>query len=357
MQAKERAMKPHRAVTLLILTLCAASGCQPAATPPAAAQRQLPSWMTDEEESGGGDASPFGVSPAKAQLALQLKPGDRFPLRKVVQQQLTQSSANGQPELSHSQLEVLFAITVEEVNNGRTKLAVRYDRVKYQHDVAGDRVSFDSNLPAENPPVSVWAYRDMVGDGFKFWIGADSQIAEVEGFTDFLKRCLRNVPEELKNSVMLGMEGGSGEDGIANFVDNSIGLLPIGAPRSPGDSWERSRFISRPIPMQLQNSYTLQDLTEQEATIAIRGTIAAGSVGATSADSAQVQVLGGATQGTCTIDRLTGLPKSSRVERQVDMLVKLPQAEFRQQKRVLTTIEAFPVSPGGQVIQVGFEQR
>jgi hypothetical protein len=331
-------------------------GCDKTTALPVAEDRKLPDWMTEEEPAGMGEATPFDNEPS-AQLSLQLKQGDRFPLRKVVQQTLQQASAGGTPEVSQSRLEVLFAITIEEVAQQRTKLAVRYDQVKYQHEIAGERVFFDSTVaPATELPVAVWAYRDMVGDGFKFWLGADNQIAEVEGFTDFLKRCLRNVPEQLKSSVMLGMEGGSGEDGIANFVDNSIGLLPYGSARKAGDTWERPRYISRPIPMQLQNQYTLQELTATEAVVAVRGTISAGSTGAPATDTAQFQVLGGSTQGTCTIDRSTGLPKSSNVERVVDMVVRLPQAEFRQQKRILTTIEAFPVASGSNVIQVGFQQ-
>ncbi|MEZ5940729.1 MAG: DUF6263 family protein [Planctomycetaceae bacterium] len=339
-----------------LFVVLALAGCDKSSDETTEVRRELPDWMSDGEGTAStGSDSPFGDAPS-AELKLQLNPGDRFPLRKVVRQELTQSTLSGQPDVSYSQLEIMFAISVEEVQSDRVKLAVRYDRVKYQHNVAGEAVYFDSTSPPAVVPIGVRAYRDMVGDGFKFWLGQDNRIVDVEGFTDFLQRCTRDVPEEMRSAVMLGMEAGSGEDGIANFVDNSIGLLPYGVAQKPGDMWERPRYVSRPIPMQIQNQYTLQELTDSEAVVAIRGNISAGNVGEASSDSAQVQVTGGSTQGTCTIYRKTGLPKASQVERVVNMVVHMPTAEFRQQKRVSTTIESFPVVSGGSVMQVGFDQ-
>ncbi|MCA9079789.1 MAG: hypothetical protein KDA58_04490 [Planctomycetaceae bacterium] len=344
------------ACSIVVLGLLAfMPGCQKSEDTEVSDQRKLPDWMVeDAPETASGE--PNFEELAAARLSLQLNPGDRFPLKKIVRQELTQSTLSGEPDVSQSELEVMFAISVLEKQSDRIKLGVRYDRVRYNHDVAGDKIAFDSNRDQGDVPVAVRAYRDMVGDGFAFWIGEDNQIVAVDGFTDFLRRCMRNVPEELRASVMLGIEAGSGEDGIANFVDNSIGLLPYGTPRRPGDVWERPKFIARPIPMQLQNEYTLKDLTADEAQIAVRGTIAPSNVGSPETHGMHVRVTGGTTSGTCTIYRNTGLPKSSHVERTVDMLVTMAPVEFRQQKRIITTIESFPVVSGAPVMQVGFER-
>jgi hypothetical protein len=57
----------------------------------------------------------------------------------------------------------------------------------------------------------------------------------------------------------------------------------------------------------------------------------------------RVTVKGGRSQGHCTIFRDTGLPKESRVERIVDMTVQMAGGiEFDQQKRTVTTVEAYP---------------
>jgi hypothetical protein len=56
-----------------------------------------------------------------------------------------------------------------------------------------------------------------------------------------------------------------------------------------------------------------------------------------------VMVRGGNAFGTCTIDRSTGLPLESKVERYLEMNVRLPNGlAFEQRKRTVTTIQAFP---------------
>ncbi|WP_437221784.1 DUF6263 family protein [Planctomicrobium sp. SH661] len=319
---------------------------------------ELPAWLTEEgarnraaEETRAASESP------SAELGLNLNPGDQFPLRKVVQQELIQGTPSGEPVKNYSRLELMMAISVQEKREKRTKLSVRYHRVKYQHEVADERVEFDSTVPSQSAPLGVIAYRDMVNDGFAFWVGEDNQIVEVEGLSEFVDRCLRNVPPQHRQEVMLGIEAGSGESGIANFVDNTIGLLPYGRRTTPGDSWERQQQISRPIPMHVSNMYTLKDLSDSLAVIDVRGTITPSTTlhSPDGGESVKVTVNGGSTLGSCTIYRDTGLPKESRVDRIVDMTVVMQNSlSFRQTKRITTTVESFPattVRPEAEVAQ------
>jgi hypothetical protein len=56
----------------------------------------------------------------------------------------------------------------------------------------------------------------------------------------------------------------------------------------------------------------------------------------------KVSVLGGRCLGSCTVDRSTGLPTSSRVERYVDLMMELPDGtQLKQRKETFTTIQAF----------------
>lgn len=309
----------------------------------------LPAWLTSDGAASAEVPESLRDAPAAAELTVTLNPGDQFPLRKVVQQELLQDSPTAIPQRNQSRLELLLAITVQDKQEGRTKLSVRYDRVKYEHQIADERISFDSTQATGEVPVGVRAYRDMVQDGFSFWIGPDNQIVQVEGLAEFLDRCLRNVPVEQRQDVVLGIEAGSGETGIANFVDNSIGLLPFGRPTAPGESWQRQQQVSRPVPLHINNTYTLKELTDQLAVIDIRGEISPSTtLNTLNGDNGlRVSVSGGSTTGSCTIFRDTGLPKESRVDRTIEMMVSMPNAlQFRQTKRVVTTIEAYPATSG-----------
>lgn len=309
----------------------------------------------------------------EASLKLQLKPGDRFPLRKVVEQELIQDSQVGDGQKIATRLELLFAIAVidrvegesqqrmsDQVASrsfpaGSTKLQVRYEQVKYQERVGNQITAFDSTRQNKQIPTSFLAYRDMVGDGFSFWLGPENQIIAVEGFKEFIERCLRNVPESERHQVALGVEAGSGESGIANFIDNSIGLLPYGGRYSPGDTWERPTHIGRPVPLIVNNQYTLKHLTKDSAMIDIRGDIVPSTtMSSTDATTGiRVTVQGGETQGTCTVFRDTGLPQRSKVEQNLDMTVMMSGAKpFQQRKKITTTIEAFPLPSSSTPLKI-----
>ncbi|MBT5019993.1 MAG: hypothetical protein HON04_14760, partial [Planctomicrobium sp.] len=293
----------------LLCCLCLFSSCsdKTASTPQSENSEE---WEATKPDENVVRSQPDNSS---AQLKLKLKQGDRFPLRKVVEQELIQDSLAGSTNQISTRLELMFAISVIEKLEDRTHLQVRYEQVKYQNRIGDQVTAFDSTRSSSNLPVSFQAYRDMVGDGFTFWIGPENQIVSVEGFTDFINRCLRNVPEAERNQVALGIEAGSGESGIANFIDNSIGLLPYGGNYHPGDTWERPSHIGRPVPMLVNNTYTLKDLNKESATIDIRGEIIP-STTMTSTDEengVRVTVKGGETLGSCTIFRETGLPQRS----------------------------------------------
>ncbi|MCA9023897.1 MAG: hypothetical protein KDA86_01670 [Planctomycetaceae bacterium] len=334
----------------LVLCLCAVTviGCGDAGVNDASPD--LPDWLSEDETPSEFDTSVEStpVAPAldRAALQLSLQPGDRFPMRKLVEQELKQASLNGVPQISRSRLELLLAIAVEDVQPDHTQMKVIYDRVRYSHEVAGELVEYDSTSPPNNIPTAVMAYHGMVGDGFSFVLGRDNQIASVIGFREFLERCLQHVPSEQRQRVMLDIEAGTGEKGIADFVDNSIGLLPADVEKVLGDTWKMDRHIGKPVPMQIQTIYTLKELSDGFAVVSIAGEITPStSLGqsANTSENVRITVKGGHSHGQCTIFLDSGLPKESRVERTVDMTVQMAGGlEFEQQKNTVTTVETFP---------------
>ena len=144
---------------------------------------------------------------------------------------------------------------------------------------------------------------------------------------------------------MLDIEASSGEKGIADFVDNTIGLLPADVDKVLGDTWKKDRHIGKPVPMQIQTTYTLKDLSNGLAVVSIGGEITPStSLGqSASNENVRITVKGGHSHGQCVLFLDSGLPKESRVERTVDMTVQMAGGlEFEQQKHTITTVETFP---------------
>lgn len=285
-------------------------------------------------------------------LALNLRPGERFPLVKSVRQTLQQATPNG-PVVSRSDLRLQLVITVESVDaDGNLRLGVQYHGVRYSHDLAGERVEYDSARPPRTIPESVLAYHGLVGHGFSFEIGPDNQLKDVIGFKGFLEQCLRDVPPSRRNAVLAELEATQGEEGFANFVDDSIALLPYDAARTgresfakPGYKWERRRQISRPIPIVEVKECTLRTVGNDVAEVDVTGKITPSqSFGPSSQrNDVSVEVENGHVVGTCTIRRSSGLPIRAQVERFFNMVVTTPQTntKFQQRKHVVTTIETY----------------
>jgi hypothetical protein len=150
----------------------------------------------------------------------------------------------------------------------------------------------------------------------------------------------------------------SGDEGIANFVDDSIGMLPPGTAGQPGAgggsgtivqvgaTWPKERQILRPIPMYVSSRCTLQKLTDETAEIDVAGSVRPSTTFGPSdqeVKDVRITVRGGHVFGRCTVDRRTGLPLNSRIEQHVEMIVRLAEgAEFNQTKKTVTTFQAFP---------------
>lgn len=339
-----RQIRRYAAAGLMLCLAAIPAGCGDLddgdETPPAAPILNFVASTDAEVATANADA-----------LKLDLNTGERFPLIKRVEQTLSQRSGGGST-LSQSNLELEMELSVDEVRpDGHRRLSVRYHRVRYTYDLDGERIEYDSSLPYEPIPASVIAYRGLVENGFSFWIGPDNRVTELVGFDEFLKRCVGDVSLQNRKRVLSSLATSSVEDAIAGFIDESVGLLlyPNGEKQSQpqsGATWTRVRKIDQPVPLRVSQRYTLTELNDQLATIDIVGTLSPAATlpqAPGTAAGVNVSVRRGHVLGSSSIDRRTGLPVHSRVERRVEMVVELAGGEkFDQTKRTVTTLRALP---------------
>lgn len=304
----------------------------------------------DEPEKS--DLESAESKPNEGELELKLKVGDRFPLKKRIEQKLTQGDGQGGMLVNVSLLEMLLSLEVEEIRDGNKRLLVRYHKVHYGHNIAGRKVEYNSEMNAA-PPTEALVYAGLKDNGFSFWVGPDNRVMELVGFQEFLQRCLQNVPPTYRDAVLRQLEGTQNEEGLANFVDDGIGLLPYSDdPRHPavavkvGTMWElKPRRSEGPIPMSVSTRCVVKNLTETSAEIGLMGKINGSQAPVTIQDGSRymrVMVKGGHCSGFCTVDRRTGLPTQSEVNRFLEMTVQLPDgSEIPQRKEILTSITSF----------------
>lgn len=305
----------------------------------------------DEFQAGTDDsAAPEETAVPASEFALKLERGRRFPLVKTVEQHITQSQATG-TVVGRSKLELMLSLTVEEVRGDDRRLGVRYHRVRFAQHLDGQMVEYNSETPGAVVPAEALAYAGLKDNGFSFWLGPANQVLDLVGFDDFLQRCVRNVPTEQKPAVMQQLQAMRSEDGLANFVDDSIGLLPHQADAKPpqtslqlGSTWDlvpRSGARGSTAASPSITRCRLTRLDPKSAEIALAGSIGPSSY-VDELRRVRLQVRGGQCSGNCTVDRETGMPTHSRIERDLDMTAELADgSQINQHKHVVTTIVAF----------------
>lgn len=283
-----------------------------------------------------------------APLKLELRPGQRFPLIKTVSQRLLQGPPPGK-QVGSSEIELLLAIIVEQRDGDQTRLRVQYERARYSHEIAGQTVVFDSTQPQGPVPPEAAAYAGMVQNGFSFWMGPDQRVSSVVDFPAFIERCLSRLPEQQKQLALNQLTALSAEDGLANFVDESLGLLPAPEAQSgktpevyEGYTWSpASRAWNEGDAAATKTTCRVTSLSAKEAAIDLQGFVSPTTTRSGN-QAARVTITGGQCRGSCRIDRRTGLPTQSRIEKSVEMKVQLVnQQEISQRKDVLSTLQVY----------------
>lgn len=278
-------------------------------------------------------------------FSLHLQVGARFPMIKTVEQRLTQQLGTG-PVVGQTRLELRMSLLVEEQRQDARRLSVRYHRVRYAQDLGGEQVTYDSDAPPILVHPAALAYSGLKDNTFSFWLGADNRVTELVGFEEFLRRCTANVPLDQRNAVLQRLISLRSEDGIASFVDDSIGLLPnphdpqvSGKSLQVGSSWEL--HSSQNASGSSGTRCMLKNLTPEIAEIAIVGTIDPSNY-VDDVRQLKLTVRAGQCSGTCLVDRHTGMPRQSRIDRVVEMVAQLADGtEIPQRKEVVTTVVAY----------------
>jgi hypothetical protein len=253
-------------------------------------------------------------APAPPPVPAPLRIGDAFPLLRTVTQTLTQDTPSG-PKTARSVMQALLTLRIEEIQpDGRRRISVRYDRVRCTGEFEGQSYDFDSGLPPRAPlPPDVEPYRGLAENGFSFWMAPNGTVLELVGFSDFLRRCVREVPPDRHELVLERLAGSGTREAIATLIDDGIGLLdasPDNALLAPAAQSLYHRQLERPLGIRLDATCTVAALNDRLAEIDLAGTITPtpGAPPATQPEPVAVLARGGRTVGHVTLDRRTSLP-------------------------------------------------
>ena len=153
------------------------------------------------------------------------------------------------------------------------------------------------------------------------------------------------------------------EEGVTDFVDDSLGFLPPMPSVGANDAWNHDRRLAGTGAVGSQHAVHAEafdrPIRRDRSRRHDHPPEAVGWFRPASGDF-EVIVRGGHSQGHCEIDRKTGLPVYGEIKRRIDMEVRLADGRhFDQQKTTTTTIRLFPQQessePPGRVIPASAE--
>ena len=315
--------------------------------------------------------------PQEGTLELKVNVNEPFPMTKTVEQRLTETDSSGVVSVSTTRTDMMLSLNVDKIHDdGRKEMTVRYHRVQYSQDIRGIQIAYSSDKPTEPIPKTALLYAGLADNWFSFVVGPNNKVAQLVGFNDFLQRCLRKVPAQDVASVRQQLEATTkSEDGIATFIDDSLGLLPYsndpahpGVAIKEGSKWDlEPRHSDNPLPMYVTTTCTLNDLSANSAEILLAGRISGPPTPVSKRGPGGVMkilVKGGFCTGSCRVDRKTGLPTQSRIQRFLELTMELPNGQkIEQSKETLSTITSFlnasqqpPLTTDQRVEQTNFQQ-
>jgi hypothetical protein len=291
--------------------------------------------------------SPVTATPVHAP---KLRIGDRFPFSKSVEHRLTQIDKSG-TQVSSSRTDISLVIVVDKVlADGRKLMSVQFQRVQHVQDILGKRIAYTSDDPNSVVPQEIMLYAGLIGNGFSFWVGPNNKTSEVVGYGDFIRRCVRGIPDSSKAAVQQQFDPTKGIEGIANFIDDSIGLLPLsddpkqsGAAISKDAFWElEPRYCDMPVPVVTNTRCILKEVSANAVEVLMTGRISGVQdpfVLHEVEGDLKVFVKGGSCTGACTINPQTGLPSKSQIQRSLDLVLELPDGQrILQNKDTVTNL-------------------
>ena len=268
--------------------------------------------------------------------------GESFPLLKSVTQSLIHETPRG-IDRSESRLDLFVTLTVDRVDPVGTWLTASYRKVRYSLNIADTLVEYDSDFDGAIAPAEVRPYAAMVGNSFQFQLSPSNKVAAVSGLQTFMHNCIQSLPEEQQQPMLSVWRAQTGHNGVASFVDETIGMLPFDGGKlaiTAGDSWNRERTKGHPAPIRLKSLNRVVSSSGQTVTVAVTGTINTESNRPASAVSAPY-VTNGQTIGQSVFDRRTGLPLQSRMDTSLDLAITNPDGtSSRQHKQIVSSIQS-----------------
>jgi hypothetical protein len=248
---------------------------------------------------------------AKFDLKLKLKKGQKFGLKMVTDQKMSQTMMGQQQKMNQMTAMGMSFEVLDVDDNGNISIKTTHLNIHARIEGPMGVMEYDSTKPQEpgaNNPMSAM-YKAMLGQSFVMKLSPKGEILEIKGMDEMIAKMIDKMAtdEAMKQQMKEMMKNFINEDKMKETSGTMVAALPP-KPVGIGDSWTNKISVAVGFPMEIDTTNTLTDHKEGIITIKTNASIEMG-------DDAKPTEMGpmkmtmkmkGAQKGTIQIDQATG---------------------------------------------------
>ncbi len=264
----------------------------------------------------------------KITFGLHLKTGQIFNIQITTESNLTQTIM-GQEMNVASTSGMGYSYEVQQVaEDGTATCKVTYSTVQVKMSMAGSSFEYDSTKPPASLSPFVRPYVALVGQSFTMRVSPAGRVSEVLGLAAIYEKMLKDleVPDEsMRGTIEQQIKEQFGADAIKENVEQVFGSNYPEKAVDIGDSWVKKTVLTRPYPMDLENTYTLKDRKNGIAVIDIVAKVSTNPAGKPMQFGAMMMTyeFSGERKGQLEIEETTGWTVRSQSTQQIAGTIKV----------------------------------
>ncbi len=207
----------------------------------------------------------------KVNLILKLKQGKSYNITITNNQHISQAIQDVTYEIDQTTT-IEYTFDVKEVDpNDNAFVRVTYQSVHFNIKGATDEIEYDSSNPPEEVPPLMKGFAAIVGESFDVQITPKGAIMKVTGLESFIQRMMDKIDlpyGSQRDIIEKNLAENYGEKAVQEMLEN---MLKVFADKSVkvGQSWEKKIEMRKTIPMIIESTYTLRELSSDIAYIDI----------------------------------------------------------------------------------------